>query len=104
KEMDFIESASQTRDNNLALTGTPPVIAGVSSDYTRATADAATVVFCEHTINPTLGFIAGVLTEKVASLFDPRLVVWFADCVPANAEFELKQDEADFKMGALTPD
>lgn len=103
KEMDFIDSAAQVRDNNLALTGTPPVIAGVTSDYTRATADAATVVFCEHTINPTLGFIAGVLTEKVASLFDPRLVVWFADCVPANAEFELKKAEAEFKMGGRTP-
>lgn len=104
KEMDFIESGNQTRDNNLALTGTPPVIAGVTSDYTRATADAATVVFCDHSVNPTLGFISGVATEKVASRFDPRLIVWFADTTPANAEFELKQDEADFRMGALDPD
>lgn len=104
KEMDFIDSAAQIRDNVLALHGVPPVVAGVTSDYTRATADAATVVFCDYTINPLLAFIAGVITEKLASLYDPRIVVWFDDCVPANAEFELKQDEADFQMGALDPD
>lgn len=104
KEMDFIESAAQIRDNVLALHGVPPVVAGVTSDYTRATAEAANVVFCDHEINPLLSFIAGVITEKLASLYDPRLVCWFADCVPSNAEFELAQDEADFKMGAIQPD
>lgn len=104
KEMDFMSSADQVRDNTLALHGVPPVIAGVTSDYNRATSEAATVVFCDYTINPLLSFVAGVLTEKVASLYDPRLVAWFQDCVPSNVEFELQQDEADFRMGAIGPD
>lgn len=103
KEMDFTESADQMRDNSLAIQGTPPVIAGVTADYTRATADAANVVFCDHVVNPTLAFIAGVATEKLAILYDPRIVIWFSDCTPANAEFELSQTEAHFRMGARTP-
>ena len=104
REMDFGTSSDQARDNSLALHGTPPVIAGVTSDYTRATADAGTVVFCSITVNPTLRLIAGVLQEHVAVRFDERIVVWYRDVTPADAAFELQQDEADFKMGAIDPD
>lgn len=102
REMAWTESAAQARDNNLALHGVPPVVAGVTSDYTRATAEAALVVFCEFTINPELRRLANILTEKLATRFDPRLVIWFPDCTPENAEFELKALEAHFKMGGVT--
>jgi phage portal protein BeeE len=103
-EMGYGESADQSRDNNLALHGTPPVVAGISSDYTRATADAAAVVMCTYTLNPTLRLIAGVITEKVAPKFDARIRCWFPDCTPDNAEFRLQQENADSQYGALTPD
>lgn len=103
REMDYPASSDQARNNGLALHGVPPVVAGISSDYTRATADAAHAVFCQVTANPKLRRWAGVLT-KVGRLFDPRIVAWFEDCTPADQEFALKQEQADFEMGAIDPD
>lgn len=103
REMDFGVSADQARDNNLALFATPPVIAGVSHDYNRATADAAMVAFCENKIEPRLRFIAGVLCEHLARRFDPRILVWYQDCTPENAEFQLKLWEVASRNGGVYP-
>lgn len=103
KEMDFGTSATQARDNALALHGVPPVVAGISSDYTRATADAAAAVFCEVTINPLLTRFAGIVTEKLACRWDARIRMWFHDCVPDDSDFKLRQQEAAFKMGGWFP-
>jgi len=103
REMDYGNSSTQTRDNNLALHGVPPVVAGISSDYNRATAEAGFLVFCEVTMNPLFRFMAGVLTD-VATRFDPRLRVWYPDCRPDNSEQRLREQEFAARNGAYSPD
>lgn len=104
KEMDYGVSANQLRDNTLALHGVPPIVAGISTDYNRATASTAVAVFCDITINPLLRMLASTIQRFIGRRFyDPRILVWFDDCTPADAEQELKDQEFDFKVGALTP-
>lgn len=105
-EMDYGTSGDRVRDAILALFGVPPVVAGVTSDYNRATSEAAFAVFCEVTMNPLFRFIAGVLNESVVPRFDPSgsLKACYMDCKPADPELELRQDELDSRVGAVTPD
>lgn len=104
REMDFSSSADQVRDQGLALHGVPKVIAGITTDVNRATVEGANVVFCENVLNPNLSKFAGFLTEKLASRFDPRIVIWYDDCTPRNAEHDLRETQLDWQMGAITPD
>lgn len=104
REMDFGASADQARDQGLALHGVPKVIAGITTDVNRATVEGANVVFCENVLNPNLARFGGFLTEKLARRYDPRIVVWYDDCTPHNAEQELRENQLDFQMGAYDPD
>lgn len=104
QEMGFVESSDQVRDNNLALHRTPKTIAGITAEVNRASFEGSMVAFCEMKINPRLRFIAAVIQEHVASRFDPRILVWFEDTTPRNAEQELKETELDARVGAITPD
>lgn len=102
KEMDYHETGTSARNNNLALHGVPPVVSGIASDYTRATADAGLVVMSQFVTTPKLRRVAGLL-QKIAVRFDPRLVVWFEDTTPEDPDLRIRQDQADFEMAALTP-
>lgn len=104
KEMDFGTSSDQVRDQVLALHGVPKVIAGITDDVNRATVEGANVIFCENTINPKLAKFGCFLTEHLASIYDPRIMVWFDTCTPASAEQELRENTFDWQTGALTPD
>lgn len=104
KELDFQSSMSDVRDVNLALHGTPPIVAGISRDYNRATADAAALMWAEVCLNPTARMIAGVMTEKLAPRFDERIRVWYDDFRPANHEHRLAQFKAASEAGAVSPD
>ena len=90
-EMDFGTSGGMARDNNLALVGTPGIVAGLAHEFTEANAEASMLVFCENTMNPLFSHAAGILTEHLASRYDDKLKVWYPDCRPENAEFKLKQ-------------
>jgi len=104
KEMDYSKSGDQLRDNNLALIGTPKTVAGITSDVNRATVEGSLVAFCAFTMNPLFRLMAGVLTEKLAPRFDPRIRFWYPDCTPEDKAFDLARDESHFRMGALNPD
>lgn len=103
QEMDFTNSGDTVRDNNLALVGTPGIVAGLAHEYTEANADASMLMFCENTMNPLFSLAAGILTEHLASRYDPRLKVWYPDCRPENAEFKLKQLQAASTYGGASP-
>lgn len=103
QEMDFGSSGTITRDNNLALVGTPGIIAGLAHEFTEANADASMLVFCENTMNPLFSLAAGILTEHLASKYDKRLRVWYPDCRPENAEFRLRQLQAASSFGGASP-
>ena len=103
REMDYGTSADQVRDQVLALHGCPKVIAGITDDVNRATVEGANVIFCENTINPKLANFGAFITEGLASIYDPNILVWFDTCTPASAEQELKEQQFDWQTGALTP-
>lgn len=102
-EMDFSSSADQVRDQGLALHGVPKVIAGITTDVNRATVEGANVIFCENVLNPALSKFAGFLTEKLAVRYDPRIVIWYDDCTPRNAEQELNERKFAAQIGAWQP-
>jgi len=104
KELDFGVSGDAVRDQVLALRGVHKVIAGISDDVNRSTIEGANVIFCETTINPLLSWLAGFMTEMLARRYDPRIVIWFQDCKPRNAEQELQEDRLDLEHGAMSPD
>lgn len=102
KEMDYGDSATQMRDNELAKTGTPAVVAGVSRDYNRDTAESAFEVWCEVILNPKFRRLAGVF-QRLARLFDERILVYYPDCRPRNAEMRLKELTSGMDRGAIWP-
>jgi len=106
KEMDYPGSAEQIRDNNLALQQTPPVIAGMSAEYNRATAEAANVVYCQFTMDPDFMAFASFLNEFFIPRFPDaeNLLAWYLPCAPVDAEFNLRRDQQDFMTGAKSPD
>lgn len=102
-EMGFPESSAQARDNNLALLGVPKITAGISEDYNHATADAASWVFADITMNPLFRRLAGVFTEHLASRYDRRIRCWYDDCRPMNAEQRRQEIELLYKASAILP-
>ena len=103
KEMDFTESSAQVRDMILAAHGVPKLIAGITEEINRASALAALEVFCRETVQPILQDLAGLLTETLAVKFDPRLKVWFDDCVPRDNEAFRADVEMLFRTGSASP-
>jgi len=104
KELDFSKSTDSVRDAVFALRGVPKVLAGVTTDLNRSVVETAYLIFCETTINPLNRLLAGFVTHRIAVKFDPRIVCYFEDCSPGNWDRELKEDELDSRIGALSPD
>jgi|GEM_PF-2133703 len=104
KELDFSNSSGDVRDSVFALHGVPKILAGVTSDMNRSVVETAYLVFCENVVNPSNRMLAGFITHRIANKFDPRIVCYFEDCAPDDWERQLKEDELDFKIGALSPD
>lgn len=104
KELDFSNSSDSVRDAVFALHGVPKILAGVTSDMNRSVVETAYLVFCENVINPANRLLAGFITHRISYKFDPRIVCYFEDCGPDNWERELREDELDFRIGALSPD
>lgn len=103
REMDYQKSTIDARSANLALHGVPPLIAGLSSDYNKATSQTAGEAFAQITIMPKLRRFAGLL-QRVAKTYDRRLVVWFDDVTPDDREMLLRELQSDWEMGAVSPD
>lgn len=98
------ETADQLRDNVLALHGVPKGAVGLSHDLNKANLLGAILSWCQNAIMPMQAFVAGLMTEKLASRYDENLRVWFDDCSPHDEEAERIETELDWRMGALTPD
>lgn len=104
KDMDYSGSSPEMRDNVLALRGVNKVMAGITTEVNRATVEAADVIFCQNVMNPINSMLAGLMSEKVAKRFDPRILCWFDDCAPSDWEREIKETTLDWQMGAVSPD
>src|SRR5690606_15625034 len=62
------------------------------------------LIWCTHKIIPLQRMLAGFMTERLASRFDPRLVVWFDDSRPADSAEEREEVKLAWAMGTITPD
>lgn len=103
KEMDYPNSIDQLRDMVLAIHKTPKIAIGIGTDVNRASAIAQLMAWCEFVIRPLQYDLAGLLTEKLAPRFDPRLRVWFDDCTPRDEELMIKVADSRFAHGSMTP-
>lgn len=102
KELDFRSSFEQLRDSTLALYGVPAVVAGITKNMTYGSVRAAQVGFCVFTVNPLLSYIGQVITEKLASIYDPNLRVWWPDQSPEDPAMVEQELRTDIQAGAVT--
>ena len=102
-QMLFGETATEIRDNLLALFGVPASAAGLSKDMTYGSVMASHAGFMQQTINPLLRYFGQVITEKVARRYDESLKVWWEDITPHDPELIEKQIQTDLMCGAITP-
>lgn len=102
-EMDYINSSDAKRDEILALYGVSKSIVGMNENINRATADAAIANFVYREVCPDMMLLGQVLTEKLASRFDPSLVVYWPDLTPDDPEMELRKMQAGQAALAVTP-
>lgn len=91
QEMDFIESGKWTREQIFQAFSVNPIIVGEIQGANRASAAVADQAFVDMAVNPLLAIVGECLTNQVAKLADPRLVLWFAPAVANDAELSLKR-------------
>lgn len=99
----FGETASETRDNILALFGVPSSVVGLAKDSSYGSLIASYIAFMQMTINPLMRYMGQVLSEKIARQYDPSLRVWWEDVTPLDPELTEKQIQTDLMCGAITP-
>lgn len=90
-EMDYIASGDQKRDWVLALFGVSKSLIGITEDANRASAEAAIANFVFREVGPDLMLLGQMVTEKLASRFDEKLVVYWPDLTPDDPEMALKK-------------
>lgn len=102
REMDFGQGGDQMRDWVMAAHKVGKSIAGITEEVNYASMIAATANFVTRTIKPKLSYIGQVATEKLASRFDSRLVVYWNDITPDDPSQKTADLQADWSMNAVT--
>lgn len=103
RDLEYIQGEIQTDKTLMMITGVPPGM--FENVTTRATADAAQVVFAQYTINPIIAMVAEQMTHQFEIIFDADpniLYVRPPDVVPLDAEFELRRERVLFETGRRT--
>ncbi len=98
-EMDYVNSANQTRDNELALTQTPKSIVGLDDTVNFATMLASRANWFQNVLLPELTHTALTVTERICSKFQEmeggrKIVGYYEDPTPIdpaqlNADLQL---------------
>lgn len=91
QEMDFIKSGKWTREQIFQSFSVNPIIVGEIQGANRASAAVADQAFVEMAVNPLLTIAGECLTNHVAKLADPRLVMWFEPATANDPELRLKK-------------
>jgi HK97 family phage portal protein len=103
RELMYVESTDQLRDQILALYGVPATVAGVNRDMTYGSILASQASFYMLTLNPLFRYLGQVLTEKLAPRYGGGpLRVWWEDRTPQDPELQEKQLATDLAYGART--
>ena len=101
-EMDWLSSEKSTKARIMQGFGTNPIIAGEVEGANRASSLAAEDHFCSYTLNPKIALLSQCMTEWLGPMFGDGLVVWIDECVPRDAEMELKRIDLAAKSGVIT--
>jgi phage portal protein BeeE len=105
-EMDWTESGKSVKARITQIFGVNPIVLGEIESANRASSLAAE----EHlasTINPKLRLLAGTLNEWLCPHYPAqagKLVCWFDEYTPRDAEMELRRMQLLGQFGAVTPD
>jgi HK97 family phage portal protein len=88
KDLDFVESRKQMRDEILAAFGVPGIVLGLGLGETinRSSAETQEYVFSKYTIRPKLRHLETYLNEFLVTRYGDDLVLEFDDPVTENFE------------------
>lgn len=104
KEMDFVESRKFLRDQANQHFFMPPEVMGIIENSNRATIDAADYLYTKNVLKPCLDLIQEQIQIQLCPEFDEKLIFEFANPIPEDKEFALKQANDGLKGGAMTVD
>ena len=102
EEMDFLNSAKQTKERITQGFGVNPIILGEVDGANRASATVADRHFCDFTVNPKIELISQCLTAWLSPMFGGGLRIWIEPCVPNDSELKMKWAEVLTRNGAIT--
>jgi phage portal protein BeeE len=94
QSMQLTELRKHQRDMLVSVFGVPPEMLGILSSSNRATIEAADYMMQQYVVLPRLELIRSVLQERVAPLFDERIIVDFEDPVMEDKLFHLEVAKA----------
>lgn len=104
KDMDFVEQQKFSRDKILAIFRCPPTALGLTTDVTRANAEATDYVFAKRTINPKMKRFTEQLDIFYLSLFAGTDNMYFDynDPVPENVDQDIQRAQTGVQSGYMT--
>jgi hypothetical protein len=94
RDMQFTQLRQHERDTIIQVFGVPPEILGVLESSNRATIDAADYLFSKHVLVPRLELIRETVQERLAPMFDDRLVVEYENPVQEDKAHQLEAAKA----------
>lgn len=104
REMDWGTSSEGIRDKVLAVLGMSKVLAGISTEVNRASADSAIYVVGKTTLNPLFSLIDQTLTKNLARRYKGGecIRIWHLDTAAEDPDFKLRQQSQDLSTGVTT--
>jgi HK97 family phage portal protein len=103
RDLEYIEGEIQTDKTLMIITGVPPGL--FETVTTRATADAAQVVFSQVTISPLLSLFTEQITHQFEIIFNAEKNVLYVrppEVTPLDKDFDLRQREVYLRTGQRT--
>lgn len=94
RDMQFTQLREHERDTIIQVFGVPPEILGVLQNSNRATIDAADYLFARHVLVPRLDLIRETIQERLAPMFDERLIIDYESPVQEDRQVQLEAAKA----------
>ncbi|CAN5542014.1 hypothetical protein BH10BAC5_BH10BAC5_06000 [soil metagenome] len=102
REIDFINSRKEIRDEIFSIFRVPKVVLAITDQVNYANAYAGLTSFVLNTVIPLSKFVESKLDSFVKSNYDPALTVKLEYDTFENEEVKLKQYEMLIKTGTIT--
>ena len=102
-EMDWVNSANQMKDWQLAMHKTGSSVVGLAENTTFASMVASRANFFQTTIRPPLVLLGQIFTLHIASRFEDDLVIYWDDPTPSDPAQKMAELNAQYDRGVITP-